>query len=682
MYLEDSHKKASLLPHNMQVISGLNGLSAKDVLFLLSSVILNDRGEKTSAFQVVVQLPSLFLKLCNWLMINHYDSDCSRLLIRVVSEQNFPTVFDVSPPRSCMTGLVNVGNTCFIASVFQQLASIPKFVSALRSPVFGPEGQRLVAMEQSKTRVLKELLDRLCNQQECLSRTGTEQYFRKLGFALDRTQDDPLAVLRSMTSWIVAETSDYDHNVHGTLSQMRQTEKDSDVLSRTLVAKMRKHISWPDCTCTSQSSEIESVFEGTITLKSLPSGIQSMKNIEEVLAARLIEREDKEQCSCRQGQSSCKVTMEFVDKLPEVLVLGLNARVEYVGSNTSQEKDFRVPSISKELDLSKCAKLGSSVAQGNTIYVLNGIILHHGTRLDCGHYTSLVRRADSTWVHIDDEQTHRIDANDMDTILQRDGKELPRVDGLQPTHMTGKPSALFYALKSVSHPCSSVLFDDRLVHCMNTAVDSSPPESISADSISLCFKLAPLFAHENDRSRCIASVCKRFLTHSEATLQDSLMGHFHRLASFEDPELLLALCNLASDSAIGDDKILSQDLAITLVDGTHARHFSSRVLHRRVTAAFEIGRHLAPECQQAICGRICSMMFSLLPPATDSAVGAGGNLFPTKAYASLKSISDLSDDSPFLQYVSQDHHFIEAVRHLSDITSSLPVATADQRTNL
>ena len=313
---DGSQKAAALRMNTIRLIS--DHLTADNVLQLLSSIILN-RGETTTAFKVVLERPPLYLKICNWLMMNNHDSACSRLLIRLVSEQNFPKVFDASLPRSSVTGLVNLGNTCFISSLFQQLASIPKYVDALRSPVFGPEGQRLVAMEQSKTRVLKELLGKLCNQRACLDKDATVGYFRKLGFTLDGKQDDPLAVLRAMNGWLVAETSDYDHNVHGTFEMMRQTENDSDVLSRTLVASMQKHVSWlPDCTCATQSSQIESVFEGLITLKAHASGIQSMKSIEEVLTARLIDREDKEQCGCRQGQSPCKVTLQFVDKLPQV----------------------------------------------------------------------------------------------------------------------------------------------------------------------------------------------------------------------------------------------------------------------------------------------------------------------------------------------------------------------------
>jgi len=114
-----------------------------------------------------------------------------------------------------------------------------------------------------------------------------------------------------------------------------------------------------------------------------------------------------------------------------------------------------------------------------------------------------------------------VDAHEMDVVLQCDGKQIPAVDGFTSTYMTGKPCALCYVLKFVSHRCSSVLFDDCLVKCMAAAADASPPESVSIDSISLCFKLPPLFAHEQDRSRSMARLCSRFLAH----LESAIVGH-------------------------------------------------------------------------------------------------------------------------------------------------------------
>jgi hypothetical protein len=644
-------------------------LGAEKVLQIVSSILFNQLDAKTSAFQVVLGRPSLFLKLCDWLMMNHHDYHCGHLLIRLISEQNFPKVCDVLPPRSCMTGLVNVGNTCFIASLYQQLASIPSFVAALQSCTFGPEGARLVLTQQSKTVVFRELLGKIMNQRQCLNSDVVEGFFRKLGFSLDRQQDDPLSVLSSMVSWIVAETSDYDRHKHGDETKMKQTALDSPVLFHTIVSQMRKHVSWQDCTCSSQCTEIESFFDGTITLiedKKHPTGCQSMKSIEEVLRARLNERTTEDQCSCRSGQSKCKISLEF-EKLPQVLIVGLNARVEFVGSQLSPLKDNRVPSISSELDISKCAKLSSSAAEGNTVYTLNGIILHHGSSVSSGHYTSLIRRSDSEWIHLDDNLASAVDASDMKSVLHRGGKELPRVDYACPTHLTGKPCVLFYVRKTVSHPCSSVLFDSRLVEkTLVTTVQSPILESaIARDTISLCFRLAPLFARENDRLRSIASIANQLLL-------PEYEEYFLQLASSDDPELFLAMCRNRSTSS-DFHGCYFKEVALKLTDV--APHFSSRAVHRRLASCFEIALQLPSDLHAQIVDKICS--FGI---ASESLLtGAERQPLSTKCYAVLKSISDLPDDSPFIRHFSEHERFALAV---SALDNSMCSATSDQETNL
>jgi hypothetical protein len=73
--------------------------------------------------------------------------------------------------------------------------------------------------------------------------------------------------------------------------------------------------------------------------------------------------------------------------------------------------------------MKKCAKLASTAIAKNTSYELNGIILHHGDTVFGGHYTSLVRLGNSSWVHINDEISHEVSALDMDVILNRCGKQ-------------------------------------------------------------------------------------------------------------------------------------------------------------------------------------------------------------------------------------------------------------------
>lgn len=631
--------------------------SALDTMHLLFAIMLQD-GCPSEAFRVVSNRPPLFLKLSNWLMVNHHDANCSRMLIELVASQKFPKISDNLQPRSVMTGVVNVGNTCFIASLFQQLASIPKFVSSLQCAAFGPEGISKSLSKTSRLNLLKELFDKIRNQHQCMSSVDVIDSFQKLGFKIGE-MEDVFYVFRLMIGWIVAETSDYDRHKHGDESQMKQTAQDSSFVAGTMVSEFCKHVSWQEGATehTTQIKDFETLFE---QINTVTRDRRYMNSIEEVLKRHFIARP-----WANDDNKPSDLTLEF-EKLPPVLVFGLNPCGNFELSQT--DKDPHVPSISREIDMSQCAKLASSAARSNTTYELNGIILHHGLQVNGGHYTSLVRCSDSTWVHINDEATVKVDQRDMDTILQRNGSALPPVDGILPLHLTGKPYGVFYVGKSVSHPCSSVLFDSRLVKCL--AKVASPelaqlpcrPTTASA-TISLCFKLASLFSHDIHRSLELASICTKVFSHSESQSQsqDELMSHFETLASSEDLELLNALCRLRAKDFSSCEKLLRPSLAMKLLQDVDS--VSSRELYRRLTLAFEISAPFPEESQNCVCQTVCGMLSTLLPSAT--VVGARASIMSTKAYAVLKSISNLPTDSPYLRRFSNAPQFIEAVHIMS-----------------
>jgi hypothetical protein len=645
----------------------------------LSLVMLRADGAFSEAFQVVLNCPPLFMKVCNWLMAHHEHASCSRMLIQLVSQQNFPKVVDISQPRSIITGLHNRGNTCFIASLYQQLASTPKFVSALQCAVFGPEGRRLSMSNASKTNFLKDFLSKISNQNTALTEEEVEQHYRRLGFSLPVQQDTPFAVLYQMLSCIIAETSDYDHFRHGDAAQMTQNASDSTVLANTLVSKLIKQVSWrdgetPHCTRTSEppATHFESI--DTATVDTDTQSTESMRSIEEVLRAYFIDRATED------GPITRFETLEF-EKLPEVLVLGLNPCGNRLLTTGTLPKYPRVPSISKELDLRNCARLTSSAAARNTMYELTGIILHHGDTVFGGHYTSLVRAADSTWTHINDLDCTTVSPIDMSTILQRDGNELPKVTGALGVHLTGKPYGLFYSLKCVSHPCAAILFDPRLVDCMAVFARSSPSQSpVVSDTLSLCFKLAPLFANDPERSRSFAAVCHQLLTASAPHSLDATRLLFQQMACSEDPELLLALCKLR-DSGSGHqgwETILNGYLVMKLVDNLMTG--SSRAIYRRLKSAFEIAAPLTAECHLELCQRVSGSVAASLSSA--QAAAARQDLVSTKVYAVLKCIADISfRSSPFLPYFSesQNPQFAEAV---VSIAQSLPAESAQGESNL
>jgi hypothetical protein len=188
------------------------------------------------------------------------------------------------------------------------------------------------------------------------------------------------------------------------------------------------------------------------------------------------------------------------------------------------------------------------------------------------------------------------------------------------------------------------------------------PTTASA-TISLCFKLASLFSHDIHCSLELASICTNVFSHSESQSlsQDELMSHFQTLASSEDPELLNALCSLRAKDFRSCEKLLCPALAMKLLQD--ADSVSSRELYKRLTLAFEISAPFPEESQNCVCQTVCGMLSTLLPSAT--VAGARASVISTKAYAVLKSISNLPTDSPYLRRFSNAPQFIEAVHIMS-----------------
>jgi hypothetical protein len=652
-----------------------------DTLQLISSVLLNAEGGTTAAFSLLLEQPGLFLTVCNWLMKHHQDAHFSQLVVRLVAAQNFPKVVDMSQPRSKMTGIINVGNTCYIASMYQQLASIPKFVSALQSAEFGPEGKRLCVSSTSKVNFLKDFLAKISNQYYCSRADDVKDYYEKLGFSLSKQQDDPLSVLRSMIDWIVAETSDYDRHKHGDETKMKQTALDSKI-SAAFVSKICKKTTWQEGASqnSEQMDEIESIFDfpPIDTLKGEDAqSMESLASIEDALTAHFI---DKKGTRGGESNTTCQVTLEF-ERLPEVLVLGLNSCGNYALCTHGLIKDNRVPSIPDELDMSKCARLSAAASQKNTCYVLNGIILHHGAGVTEGHYTSLIRCADSSWVHINDDETIKMQQCDIETIMNRKGAELPKVNGMLPVYLTGKPYAVFYVAKSTSHPCAAVLSDPRLVSCLATtaqsldSVQSSIQSSLASQTGSLCFKLAPLLSHDPDRSLSIAKVCNSLLSVAECKFHVAPLQYFQQVAGLDDTELLFSMCKWRNSGMLSDtqslDKLLCSDLALQLV--SEASPCASRGIYRRLVAAFEIAASLSDDCRHGVCQSVCALLSNFR-----LAVGEAG-ILKTKAYAVLKSIADVPVTSPFLHLFSKEEVFVEAVASISLQPHALP---AQEKSNL
>jgi hypothetical protein len=201
--------------------------------------------------------------------------------------------------------------------------------------------------------------------------------------------------------------------------------------------------------------------------------------------------------------------------------------------------------------------------------------------------------------------------------------------------------------------------------------------AVACGTLSLCFRLAPIFSNDLERSLSIAAVCNCLFSPQSPHHQEDLLLQFHALASAEDPELLMALCKLRdrSSDCQGCDVILRLDLVLKLAECTAP--CSTKSLYRRMMAAFEVASPLPAESHSQLCRRVCNLVSTLLP-STQTAADSK-ELFSTKAYAVLKCISDFPRHSPFLSYFLNDPLFIQAVFNLAQ---SLPLENVPGDSNL
>ncbi|KAK6202550.1 uncharacterized protein RJT21DRAFT_84205 [Scheffersomyces amazonensis] len=95
----------------------------------------------------------------------------------------------------------------------------------------------------------------------------------------------------------------------------------------------------------------------------------------------------------------------FIDKLPQVLIIHLK-RFSFL-----KEKEVGIEKLRKRVDYSHDLKIPKGVLSNNIklggdeelIYRLTGVVYHHGSSAEGGHYTSdVLKKSCNEWVRIDD----------------------------------------------------------------------------------------------------------------------------------------------------------------------------------------------------------------------------------------------------------------------------------------
>lgn len=102
------------------------------------------------------------------------------------------------------------------------------------------------------------------------------------------------------------------------------------------------------------------------------------------------------------------------DALPQILVLQLK-RFSYHGD------DPRVEKLTKDIAYSQTLEMPLQCVLTSATYTLSGVVYHHGRTAQGGHYTCDVRTS-SGWMRIDDTSVAEIEAEQVTTAPEENGK--------------------------------------------------------------------------------------------------------------------------------------------------------------------------------------------------------------------------------------------------------------------
>jgi len=294
-------------------------------------------------------------------------------------------------------GLINMGSTCYLNSLIQQLF----FIENLRDSI--------ISFEESSSHPVLEEFQQLFGvlHEKTIGSFKPKSFCDSLGIS-SNMQEDVILFLDRL----------FDN-----LNKDLKNTKFNDLLTNLFEINLTTTISCKECNSVSKSTCSTHYLDlDVVHRKSLFESLQACTRLE------TLQGDNAYNCDiCRKKVAAEKI--QTVTKLPPVLIMHLKRFT--VGSDGRSVKLNNFYEFPFELNMSHFSK------ENSNIYELKGVIVHSGL-LDGGHYYSFVKEESNEkgeWLKFNDAKVSRVTSKEL--IDEAYGQKSENIDKSIPVELAG-----------------------------------------------------------------------------------------------------------------------------------------------------------------------------------------------------------------------------------------------------